>query len=72
MLLLRKPSAETICRFLAEQAELNFTYADVGATGRTPPAGYVGDHTRIKLGDGEKVFEAAKEALRRWGQCRLC
>jgi uncharacterized protein (UPF0548 family) len=71
MLSLRKPSAETIRRFLLEQAKLGFTYPAVGATAGTPPAGYVVDHTRIKLGDGENVFEAAKEALRRWDQFRL-
>ena len=36
-----------------------------------PPAGYVVDHTRIKLGEGEKVFAAAKAALERWEQFRL-
>lgn len=71
MLSLRKPSAETIRRFLLEQAKLGFTYSAVGATAGNPPAGYVVDHTRIKLGDGEQVFEAAKGALRRWDQFRL-
>ena len=56
MLSLRKPSAESIRRFLLEQAKLDFTYSAVGATGGTPPAGYVIDHTRIKLGEGEQVY----------------
>ena len=71
MLSLRKPSAETIRRFLLEQAKLGFTYSAVGATAGTPPAGYVVDRTRIKLGESEQVFEAAKGALRRWDQFRL-
>ena len=71
MLSLRKPSAEFIRRFLLEQAKLDFTYSAVGATGGTPPAGYVIDHTRIKLGEGEQVYEAAKGALRRWDQFHL-
>ena len=29
------------------------------------------DHTRIKLGEGEEVFRAAKAALERWEQFRL-
>lgn len=37
----------------------------------TPPAGYVVDHTRSKLGEGEKVFAAAKAALEHWQQFRL-
>ena len=71
MLSLRRPTAEAIQAFLAAQARLNLTYAAVGATSTSPPAGYVVDHTRIKLGDGEKVFIAAKTALERWQQFRL-
>jgi uncharacterized protein (UPF0548 family) len=67
----RRPSAEYIRRFLAAQSGLGFTYADVGATQRQPPAGYVVDHTRVKLGHGEDVFKRAAEGLRRWEQFRL-
>ena len=63
MLLLRKPSPETIQDFLAAQAKLDLTYPTVGATAAVPPPGYVVDHTRIKLGEGEVVFRAAKVAL---------
>ena len=65
MLSLRKPSAESMRRFLAAQAKLPFSYAAVGATAETPPAGYVVDRTRIKLGEGETVFRSAIAALRR-------
>lgn len=44
MLSLQKPSPESIRRFLAEQAKLDFTYSAVGATAAIPPAGYVVDH----------------------------
>lgn len=71
MLSLRKPSAESIRRFLTEQALLDFSYSAVGATATTPPAGYVVDHTRIKLGRGEAVFHSAKAALQHWEQFRL-
>ena len=71
MLSLRKPSAESIRPFLAAQRELAFSYAAVGATAETPPAGYVVDRTRIKLGEGETVFRSAIAALRRWEQFRL-
>jgi len=71
MLSLRKPSIESIRRFLTEQAVLDFSYSAVGATATTPPAGYVVDHTRIKLGEGESVFHLARAALRRWEQFRL-
>ena len=68
MLSLRKPSAESIRLFLAAQAKLPFTYAAVGATAETPPAGFDVDRTRIQLGVGEHVFRSAVAALRRWEQ----
>lgn len=71
MLLWRKPSAEVLRPFLATQAKLPFTYSAVGATAVMPPAGYVVDHTRIQLGEGEPVFHAARAALQRWEQFRL-
>jgi uncharacterized protein (UPF0548 family) len=71
MMSLRKPSAESLRRFLAAQAKLHFTYAAVGATREKPPAGYVVDHTRVKLGEGESVFQAARAAFERWEQFRL-
>jgi len=71
MLSLRRPSTETIREFLASQSELGFTYTAVGATASQPPAGYIVDHTRIKLGEGELVFMKAKAALGRWEQFQL-
>ena len=71
MLSLRKPSAESIRNFLGAQGKLGFTYSAVGATADWPPAGYNVDHTRLKLGEGEAVFQAAKTALQRWQQFRL-
>jgi uncharacterized protein (UPF0548 family) len=71
MLFLRKPSPSTILDFLTIQSRLDLTYAAVGATAAVLPSGYVVDHTRIKLGEGEEVFRAAKAALERWEQFRL-
>ncbi len=73
MVSLRKPSTETIRAFLASQSALALSYPVVGATKATsvPPAGYVVDHTRIRLGEGEIVFATAKAALTRWEQFRL-
>ena len=73
MLSLQKPSADTLIRYLASQRGLPFTYKAVGATAETPPAGYVVDHTRIKLGEGEAVFRSACAALRRfWSALFRC
>jgi uncharacterized protein (UPF0548 family) len=71
MFLFRKPSSQKIREFLAAQARLDLTYRAVGATAAVPPPGYVVNHTRIKLGTGEKVFLTAKAALQRWEQFRL-
>jgi uncharacterized protein (UPF0548 family) len=71
MLSLRKPSAEWLRDFLAAQSRLDLTYSAVGATAAVPPAGYVVDRTRIKLGEGAKVFAAARAALERWEHFRL-
>ncbi len=71
MLFLRRPTAEAIRAFLASQARLDLTYSAVGATTTSPPVGYVVDHTRIRLGAGEKVFAAARAALEQWQQFRL-
>jgi uncharacterized protein (UPF0548 family) len=71
MLALRKPSEEWLRQLLAAQSKLDFTYSAVGATVDVPPAGYVVDRTRILLGDGAKIFAAAKAALERWEHFRL-
>ena len=67
----QKPSSDVLDRFLAEQAGLNFSYLAVGATAKTPPAGFTVDRTRIELGDGEAVFAAAISALQRWQHFNL-
>jgi uncharacterized protein (UPF0548 family) len=71
MLSLRKPSAERLRDFLATQSKFDLSYAAVGATAAVPPAGYVVDHTRIKLGEGARTFAAARAALGRWAHFRL-
>jgi uncharacterized protein (UPF0548 family) len=71
MISLREPRAQTVAKFLAAQTSLDFTYCAVGATATTPPQGFVVDHTRVRLEEGEPAFEKAKTALRRWDQFRL-
>jgi uncharacterized protein (UPF0548 family) len=77
MILLHKPAASAIRKFLARQTKLDLSYPHVGATtaagrGRpAPPALYVVDHTRVRLGEGAQVFAAARAALQRWEQFRL-
>lgn len=68
---IRKPSGESVRRFLEEQAKQNFSYSSVGAILATPPNGFVVDHTRIRLGKGGMVFEEAKTAIRQWKHFQL-
>jgi uncharacterized protein (UPF0548 family) len=71
MVSFQKPAVDSIRRFIAEQAKLDFSYSAVGASAATPPAGFVVDRTRIKLGEGEAVYESASAALRRWDHFKL-
>ena len=68
---IRKPSVDSIRSFLTAQSNLPFSYSAVGSTATTPPAGYVVDHTRINLGEGEAEFHSAKAALQRWEHFNL-
>jgi uncharacterized protein (UPF0548 family) len=65
------PCEKTIEAFLSAQSKLGFTYATVGATATTPPAGHVVDHNRVKLGHGDRVFHAARAALETWQHFNL-
>lgn len=67
MLTLRKPSDTTIREFLAAKAKLDCVRTIVNV----PPAGYVVDHTRVRLGTAGEAFVAAKAALVRWEEFRL-
>lgn len=71
MLSLTKPKSSHILHFLDVQSQLDFTYGGIGATATEPPAGYAIDRTRVKLGNGEPMFRAAKSALEHWQQFDL-
>jgi uncharacterized protein (UPF0548 family) len=66
VLLFRRPKPGTIRDFIAAQCRLDLTYQAVGSAGSTLPSGYVVDHTRVRLGEGESVFRAARTAMMRW------
>ena len=71
MLLLRQPIDAVIHAFLQAQARLDFTYLETGATATTPPANFVVDHTRVRLGTGDRIFRQAKIGLEGWKQFDL-
>jgi len=72
MIRIVRPSPEVIARFLDRQRGQPFTYPDPGSS-RTgePPPGFVVDHRRCELGQGEPAFATAKVAIREWAMFRL-
>lgn len=66
---LTPPTDRRLLAARLRQARLPFSHPYPGCThGTTPPPGYVCDHHRVKLGDGDEVFATGKDALRRWAQ----
>lgn len=66
MFLLQQPAAAKIESFLTAQQDASFSYAPVGLTQNPPAKGYNVDHTRVRLGSGEAVFQTAIAALQGW------
>ncbi len=71
MITLRKPSAATVQRFLDQQVAAPFSYQGVGSSAGQTPQGYIVDHTRVLLGHGEAVYQAACAGVRGWQQFNL-
>lgn len=79
MLAFRRPSDEYLREFLKEQRDQAFSYSEVGASyGKTKEncadlkaAGYDVDHHHIRLGVGQRCFDAAVQAVREWKMHRF-
>jgi uncharacterized protein (UPF0548 family) len=71
MFSITEPGDEDVAKFISSQRNSGFTYADVGATNTTPPAGFNVDHNRIQLGHGEATYNRAVAALKLWRQFDL-
>lgn len=62
-----KPTDLETSAFLERERSLSFSYVDVGSTQKEiPVSGFDNDINFIELGQGEAVWEAAKEAIRQW------
>jgi uncharacterized protein (UPF0548 family) len=66
-----EPSEGEINKFLAEQRNLPFSYAEVGASEAEIPPDYPINHHRQRLGSGAEVFARAKAAVQSWTMYRL-
>ena len=67
MLFFSRPSDAQVERFLAQAAESEPSYSEIGATsGSKIPSSYVMDHNRVLLGKGESLFHQAALAVRDW------
>lgn len=72
MFFIRKPTDNQIRQMIDELSLLEVTYASVGATNHAEaPEGFIVDHNCIRLGEGEAVFEEAKQALANWQHYRF-
>jgi uncharacterized protein (UPF0548 family) len=67
VILVAPRSRTSIERLIEKQSSSQPTYADIGASlrGACPP-GFHHDHYERILGQGEGVFDYAKEGLRTW------
>lgn len=62
-----KPSGTAIRDFLVCQRQSRFSYPSVGVSAlASAPAGHVTDHSRIRLGYGERVWRKAVPAIDSW------
>jgi uncharacterized protein (UPF0548 family) len=67
MFLLSRPDKSDVQKFLDSSSLSEFTYPHVGATmASIIPDGYVADHNRISLGNGEEIWTTAKSLVRSW------
>ncbi len=77
MFSLQRPSDARMRTMLESQRDADFSYPEVGATGKSAPRGYNVDHERYFLGQGPVAFSRGKRAIDRWemfhnGWTHLC
>ena len=65
MFLIRRPSPQTIDRFLHASRELPLSYSPVGIV-KTGSSGYALDELIVAIGHGRADFARARDALRAW------
>lgn len=70
-----RPGTAEIRASLERKADAPLSFVPDGGPGRGPdgpaPPGFDLDQRRVRLGEGERCFAAAREALRRWRQFDL-
>lgn len=66
MFQLSKPTDEQVRAFAKSAASLKYSYHELACTRGPAPPGYTVDHNRVRLGQGEAVFNRAVAALRHW------
>jgi uncharacterized protein (UPF0548 family) len=71
MFRLSKPHEASLQRIRAACACLPLSYAEVGCSRGPAPAGYVLDHYRVRLGNGQGAFAQARQMFRSWRMLRL-
>ena len=68
-----KPTVQAIEAFIDKSQNSELSYVDVGATrDASAPANYTVDHNRIQIGQGDRDWQVAKQAIRDWKMFDLC
>ena len=63
---LRRPSRQDLARLRADQAGLEVTYPEVGASFGEPPGGYSASSATLPAGRGNTGMLLARRAIREW------
>ena len=71
VLSLIRPNHSRVEAVATRQATEPFSYTEVGGTRESLPSGFHIDHQTRQLGQGQRLFKAGVDALRRWSQFDL-
>jgi uncharacterized protein (UPF0548 family) len=71
MFRLRKPHELDLTQVRERSRDLPLSYAEVGCSRASTPAGYSVDSYRVRLGSGAATFARARTELRAWRMLRL-
>ncbi len=67
MFLFNEPDKKSLEKFLENECNDDFSYAEIGASrSGVAPKNYTVDHNRIKIGEGKDDYEKACAAVRNW------
>lgn len=66
-----QPGPDEFDRAIRELETTPYSYEEVGSTAHTLPMGWAHDDVGTRLGEGEEIWERARDALRNWSHFDL-